>query len=173
VADILEVIKSRRSTRAFKPEQISRNQLEQILEAGAWAPSGNGFQGWHFCALHNAEKVARLAKLIRITLQLDDSYCFYGAPTLIIVSYLRRHPHAWLDGSAAVENMLLAAQALDLGSCWINQLRSCCDEPAIRALLTEFGVPDKHMVIASVALGYIAEPTAPKPRKEGIINIIE
>ena len=44
MADILEVIKSRRSTRAFKPEQISRNQLEQILEAGAWAPSGNGFQ---------------------------------------------------------------------------------------------------------------------------------
>ena len=173
MADILELIKTRRSTRSFTPEQISRNQLEQILEAGAWAPSGNSFQGWHFCALYNKEQVARLARLIRDTLQLEDNYCFYGAPTLIIVSYLKRHPHAWLDGAAAVENMLLAAHGLGLGSCWINQLRSCCDEPDIRSLLTEFGVPDKHMVIASVALGHIAEPTPPKPRKERIINIIE
>ena len=108
MADILELIKTRRSTRSFTPEQISRNQLEQILEAGAWAPSGNSFQGWHFCALYNKEQVARLARLIRDTLQLEDNYCFYGAPTLIIVSYLKRHPHAWLDGAAAVENMLLA-----------------------------------------------------------------
>lgn len=173
MADVLEVIKNRRSTRSFRPEQISRDQLEQILEAGAWAPSGKGFQGWHFCALHNVEQVARLAGVIRKALGLEGNYCFYGAPTLVIVSYLKDHSHAWLDGSAAVENMLLAAQALDLGSCWINQLRNCCDEPEVRALLDEFGVPDNHMVIACVALGYIAEPTPPKPRKEGIINIVE
>lgn len=170
---ILEVIKTRRSTRAFLPEQISRNELEQILEAGAWAPSGNAFQGWHFCALHNQEQVARLAAVIRDALPVDEDYNFYGAPTVIIVSYLKRHPHAWLDGSAAVENMLLAAQGLGLGSCWINQLRNCCDEPPVRALLNEFGVPEKHMVIACVALGHIAEPTEPKPRKEGVINIVE
>lgn len=173
MADILEVIKTRRSTRAFLPEQINRVQLEQILEAGAWAPSGNGFQGWHFSALYNAEKVARLAKAVRHALPVSPDYDFYGAPTLIIVSYLKKHPHAWLDGSAAVENMLLAAHGLGLGSCWINQVRNCCDEPEVRALLNEFGVPDKHMVIACVALGHIAEPTPPKPRKDGIINIVE
>jgi len=173
MADILEVIKARRSTRAFCPEQIDRAQLEQILEAGAWAPSGSGFQGWHFCALYNTEKVARLAEAVRNALPVAQDYNFYGAPTLIIVSYLKKHPHAWLDGSAAVENMLLAAQGLGLGSCWINQVRNCCDEPAVRALLNEFGVPDKHMVIACVALGHIAEPTPPKPRKEGVINIVE
>ena len=57
--NVFEVIKDRRSTRAFKPEQIERADLEQILEAGSWAPSGKGFQGWHFCALHNQEKVSQ------------------------------------------------------------------------------------------------------------------
>lgn len=171
--NVFEVIKDRRSTRAFKPEQIERADLEQILEAGSWAPSGKGFQGWHFCALHSVEKVGRLAAAIRAALQLPESYCFYGAPTLVIVSYLREHPHAWLDGAAAVQNMLLAAEGLGLGSCWINQLRVCCDDPAVRPLLTELGVPENHLVIACVALGQIAQPTAPKPRAEGIINIVE
>ena len=67
--NVFEVIKDRRSTRAFKPEQIERADLEQILEAGSWAPSGKGFQGWHFCALHNQEKVSQLAAAIRTALQ--------------------------------------------------------------------------------------------------------
>lgn len=171
--EIFEVIKNRRSTRAFTGEQISRKELEQILEAGAWAPSGMGYQGWHFCAVHNADKVAELAAAVRRAAGLPESYCFYGAPCLVTVSYERDYPHAWLDGAAAVENMLLAAEALGLGSCWINQLRNACDSPELRPLLTQLGVPEDHMVIASVALGHIAQPTQPKPRKEGVINIVE
>ena len=171
--EFFEVIKSRRSTRDFTPEQLTRAELAQILEAGCWAPSGKGYQGWHFCAVHNADKVAELAAAVRRALGLPDSYCFYGAPSLVIVSYERDYDHAWLDGSAAVENMLLAAEALDLGSCWINQLRVACDSPELRPLLTKLGVPEGHMVIASIALGHIKTPTAPKPRKEGVVNIVE
>jgi nitroreductase len=173
MTDVLQVIKNRRSTRAFTAEQITRAELEQILEAGAWAPSGRGYQGWHFTAIHNAEKVQELAAAVRAALGLADGYRFYGAPSFIIVSYERDYEHAWLDGSAAVENMLLEAEALGLGSCWINQVRVGCDKPELRAVLTALGVPEDHMVIASIALGHIDKPTEPKPRKEGVINIVE
>lgn len=81
--------------------------------------------------------------------------------------------HAFLDGSAAIQTMLLAAQSLGLSTCWINQLRPLTDDPAIRPLLTQLGVPEDYIVIGSIALGYAAKETAPAPRKEGIINIIE
>ena len=101
------------------------------------------------------------------------SYNFYGAPCHIIVSYKRDEMHAFLDGSAAIQTMLLAAQSLGLSTCWINQLRPLTDDPAIRPLLTQLGVPEDYIVIGSIALGYAAKETAPAPRKEGIINIIE
>ncbi|MBQ3198963.1 MAG: nitroreductase [Firmicutes bacterium] len=170
---VLDVIKKRRSTRAFLPQQISREELTAILEAGCWAPTGHGHQGWHFTALYNADVVGKLAAAVRQELNLPDTYCFYGAPCLIIVSYEREYEHAWLDGSAAIQNLLLAAESLGIESCWINQVRQTCDAPAMRRLLTELGVPTDHVVIGSVALGHGAAVTAPKPRKEGVVNIVE
>lgn len=170
---VLEVIKSRRSTRAFTDQPVSKDEVAAILEAGAWAPSGHGHQGWHFSALINPEKTAELAAAVRTSLELPEAYCFYGAPCHIIISYQADHPHAWLDGSAAVQNMLLAAESLGLSACWINQIRVCCDDPAVRALLTEYGIPEDHLVIASIALGHGAAVTPAKPRKEDVITIVE
>lgn len=170
---VLETIKNRRSTRAFTDQPVTRAELDAILSAGCWAPSGHGHQGWHFSALTTAEHTARMAAAVRTALDLPESYCFYGAPCHIIVSYEAAHQHAWLDGTAAVENMLLAAESLGLAACWINQIRVCCDDPAVRALLTEYGIPQDHTVIASIALGHGAAITAPKPRREGVITIVE
>ncbi len=170
---VLEAIKSRRSTRAFTAEPVDRTELAAILEAGSWAPSGRSYQGWHFSALNTPKETARLAAAVRQALDLPETYCFYNAPCHIIVSYEASHQHAWLDGTAAVENMLLAAESLGLAACWINQIRVCCDNPTVRSLLTEFGIPEDHMVIASIALGHGAETPAPKPRKEGVITIID
>ena len=72
-----------------------------------------------------------------------------------------------------MENLLLMATELGLGSCWINQIRECCDDPKVRALLTEYGVPEDHIVICSAAIGYIAKETPAKPRKEGIVSFVE
>ena len=100
-------------------------------------------------------------------------YNFYGAPVNIIISYQRGEHHAFVDGAAAMENLLLMATELGLGSCWINQLRETCDIPSVRALLTEYGVPKDHIVICSAAVGYIAKETPAKPRREGTVTFTE
>jgi len=171
MAELMEIIKSRRSTRAFKPELPPREQIMQLVEAAEWAPSGMGKYLWHFTVVYNREKSLQLARAIADVDNRGPEYNFYGAPVNIIVSYKRDEHHAFLDGSAAMENMLLMATELGLGSCWINQVRECCDKPSVRELLTEYGVPEDHIVVCSAAVGYIKRETPPKPRKEGVVSI--
>ena len=112
----------------------------------------------------------------RAVAQADNrgpNYNFYGAPCHIIVSYQRDEVHAFPDGSAAIQTMLLAAQSLGIATCWINQLRPLTDDPAIRPLLTQYGIPENHIVIGSIALGYAETETQPQPRKAHTITIIE
>ena len=157
MSNLMEVIKSRRSTRAFKSELPPKDQIMQIVEAAEWAPSGMGKYLWHFTVIYNAEKSLKLAR----------------APVNIIISYKRDEHHALVDGAAAMENLLLMATELGLGSCWINQLRETCDVPEVRALLTEYGVPEDHIVVCSAAIGYIEKETPAKPRHEGLVSITE
>lgn len=171
--EVLSAIHARRSTRAFTDQQVSRADLETILEAGQWAPSGMSKQAWHFSAIHNAEKCLALAHTISAVDNRGPDYNFYGAPCHIIVSYKRDEIHAYPDACAAIQNMMLAAQSLGLGTCWINQLRPLTDDPTIRPLLTSYEIPEDHMVIGSIALGYIAKETPARPRKENTITIIE
>lgn len=170
---VLENIKARRSTRAFTEEQITREELDVLLEAAVWAPTGMNKQLWHFVGLRSAEKNLELARAVAAADNRGPEYNFYGAPASIIVCYKADEKHFLPDGSAAVENILLAATSLGLGSCWINQLRETCNDPAVRALLTSYGVPADYDVVASVALGHIAKETPAKPRREGVISIVE
>ena len=170
---VMETILARRSTRAFTDEQLTREELDTLLKAAVWAPSGMGKQLWHFVGIRNAEKNLELARAVAAADNRGPEYNFYGAPASILVCYKRDELHAFLDGSAALQNILLAAESLGLGSCWINQLRNVCDEPAVRALLTSYGVPEDYIVIGSAALGHIAKATPAKPRREGVISIIE
>ena len=173
MSEIMKVIKERRSTRAFKPAQVPLETVEQIVEAGTWAPSGNGTQNWHFTVIHSAEKCLELARAVAKADNRGPDYNFYGAPTHIIVSCPRDSVHAYLDGGAAMQNILLTAHAAGVGSCWINQVRAVCNTPEIRVMLHAYGVPDNHDVVGSVALGYIAKETSAKPRHEGLVTIVE
>ena len=140
MSNLMEVIKSRRSTRAFKSELPPKDQIMQIVEAAEWAPSGMGKYLWHFTVIYNAEKSLKLARAVAEADNRGPEYNFYGAPVNIIISYKRDEHHTLVDGAAAMENLLLMATELGLGSCWINQLRETCDVPEVRALLTEYGV---------------------------------
>lgn len=173
MSEIIKVIKERRSTRAFKPAQLPMDVIDKIIEAGTWAPSGMGKQDWHFTIVHNAVKAEQLYKAVGKAGNRGESYSFYGAPTIIITSAPRDNHNAFLDAGACVQNMLLAAQSLGVGSCWINQVRDCCNDAQVRALLHEYGVPDEHLVTATVALGYIAKETPAKPRHDGLVTICE
>ena len=128
---------------------------------------------WHFTVIYNAEKSLKLARAVAEADNRGPEYNFYGAPVNIIISYKRDEHHALVDGAAAMENLLLMATELGLGSCWINQVRDQCDVPAVRALLTEYGTPEDHIVTCSAAIGYIAKETQPHERREGVCNIVK
>ena len=184
--EVLNNIKNRRSIRSYTDQQVNAENLNLILEAATYAPSGMNFQTWHFTAIQNAEilhtlndKVKRaFAKSEDPHLQErghSDSYCcYYHAPTLIIVS---NEPTRWwapMDGACAMENIFLAAKSLGIDSCWINQVGQTCDDPEVRAFLTELGIPESHKVYGCAALGYAPADFQLKDKqiKEGLITWI-
>ena len=189
--EILNCIHERRSTRRFTDKQISSEQLDALLDAAIWAPSGSNSQSWLFTAIQKKDVLLHLNELVREGFQHwvpDDDYpaklaikkvsqkesfnFYHQAPTLIIASNLPNYENAMADCALALENIFLAAQSLRLGSCYINQLHWLRDDPGVRGYLFELGIPKEHTICSSAAVGFIAlESTAPI-RKEGTIHII-
>lgn len=171
--EVLENILTRRSIRSFKDEQIKDEDLEMILKAGTYAPSGMNRQSWKFTALQNKEKIQQLAKVIREALGRDESYNMYNPVTIILVSNDKDNTNGLADSSCALENIFLMANSLGIGSCWINQLKTICDEPEVRKLLNELEIPKNHIVWGMAALGYAADAPKEHTIKEGTIKIIK
>ena len=95
----------------------------------------------------------------------------YQPEILIIPSNQRDNPHGKEDNACAMENIFLAAHSLGIGSVWINQLQGICDEPAIRRILTSFGVPADHVVYGMAALGYAADTKEDKERTGKVVYV--
>ena len=170
--EILNAIASRRSCRAYKPEQITAEELEAVTTAGTWAATAMGRQSPVMVAVQDKETLAELSRLNAAVMGTQNDP-FYGAPTAVLVLGEKNNPNGVQDASLVMGNLLLAASGIGLGSCWINQLRETCDVPEVRALLTEYGVPEDHIVVCSAAIGYIEKETPAKPRHEGLVSITE
>ncbi|MBR0596991.1 nitroreductase family protein [Sinanaerobacter chloroacetimidivorans] len=189
---ILENIMTRRSIRKFRSEQITDQELQDILLAGSYAPSGMGLQTWKFTAIQGRDAMQKVNESIRQALlsipvtaethpyvasliekAKDETADFlYHAPTYIIVSNLKDSGNAMPDSALAIGNMMLAAHSLGVGSCWLNQLPGLTHMPVIRQLLNELDIPENHIIYGTVVLGYPAdEPNPAAPRKD-VINII-
>ena len=123
---IIENLLTRRSTRAFLQKEIPDNELNEILQAAIYAPSGMGKQTWKFTVLCNQEKIQQLAELIGRKLG-RKGYDMYRPQVLIIPSNQKENPHGMEDNACALENIFLAAHSFGIGSVWINQLRTLCD----------------------------------------------
>lgn len=185
--EVLETVKARRSVRVYDKKQVPSEDLNAILEAATYAPSGMHYETWHFTAVRNAAKLEELNNRIKGAFAKSDDKrlqerghsetycCYYHAPSLVIVSNDPTQWWAGMDCACAIENMFLAARSLGIGSCWINQLGTTCDDPEVRAYLTSLGVPENHKVYGCVALGYQAEGVSLKEKtvKEGTITIVE
>lgn len=169
---IMENILTRRSIRAFNEKPIPREELEQILKAAAYAPSGMNRQTWQFTAIVNQDKIKTLAGLIEKLLD-RKGYNFYKANTIVLTSNLKESRWAKEDNACALENMFLAAHSFGIGSVWINQLQEICDEVEIRSFLREVGIPDEHNVFGIAALGYAEKEPSQAVDKKGIIKIVE
>ena len=172
--NVIEAIKTRRSTRKFKARPVEMEKLQQIVEAGRFGPTGGNAQGNHFFVISKIETLMVLKELVQnafakmelrddlykslknsITLSRKGHYSFsYNAPVLIVVANKKDYGNNMADVACAVENMMLAANELDLGSCYINQLKWLNEEPSIRGYLGTLGLKDDERVYASVAIGY-------------------
>ena len=170
--EVMKNILTRRSVRAFNEQDIPRKALDQILQAGLYAPSGMNKQTWQFTAIVNREKIQELAKLIEKALG-RKGYNFYNPSVIILVSNERESNWGKEDSACALENIFLAAHSFGIGSVWINQLKDICDEPEIRNYLQEIGVPENHLVYGIAALGYAATEVNQEVHKKGIVKIVE
>lgn len=164
--EALEVLKNRRSIRRFQPRQITDAELNAVCEAGTYAPTGKGTQGVQIVAVQTPEYVAAVDALNAKVLGTPDAHPYYGAPTILLVFETAECLTHTLDGAAVCTNLLNAAYAAGLGSCWINRCKEMFELPEGKELLKKWGLPETLAGVASVALGYAdcAQPQ-PKPRK--------
>lgn len=171
--EVLQNILTRRSIRSFKEEQIKDEELDLILQAGVYAPSGMNKQSWQFTVVQNKEKIELLAKVVREVLGRDAGYNFYAPPTLIMLSNDKDNTNGLADCACALENIFLMANSLGIGSCWINQLKTICDKKEVREVLNSFGIPENHIVWGIASIGYPADTTKVHERKDGVIKFVK
>lgn len=174
--ETLKTILNRRSTRSYKKQQINEEELKAIIEAGLYAPSAMNQQSWHFTVIQKKETINKINEDCKAAMQKSgskDLNLFYEAPTLIIVSGDEKAIAPQNDGSLALGNMLLAAESLNIGSCWIHAVRTLSSTEEGRKLIKDLNIPEGYTIVASAVFGYkAAESSAPKPRKDGTVNII-
>ena len=172
--EALELIRTRRSTRAYSDKPVKNELLEQLLEAGRYAPSGGNSQTTHFIVIENKEVLAELAELVQqefakmeatpgmyrsmassITRSKAGGYVFhYNAPVLILTANQADYSNNIADCSCALENMMIMGNALDLGTCWINQLKWLNENEVITEYLKNLGLEENERVYAALAVGY-------------------
>jgi nitroreductase len=159
--DAMEALRTRRSIRSYSDEPVTREQLEAIIDAGRLAATGRGVEPWEFVVITDPKTRAQLAEL-----------CDYGkfissAPACIVV--LCRDTKYYLeDGCAATQNILVAARAQGLGSCWVAGDK----KPYAPKIVKLSGAPDEYKLISLVAVGHMAEGHPPRRGKRELEEVI-
>lgn len=163
--EVLKAIKERRSIRRYKADMVPQELIDQVIEAGLWAASGKSTQCPIIVAVTNKELRDKLSK-INAEIMGVKSDPFYGAPVVLIVLADKAVPNHVYDGSLSLGNMMLAAHALGLGSCWINRARQEFEMPEWKEFLKELGIEGEYEGIGHCILGYADGNEPPMiPRK--------
>ena len=172
--EALEAILTRRSTRKYKDDIPDRKLIEKVIEAGRYGPSGSNSQNTHFIVFTERQILTAMADLVKeefskmeadqdtyvslkhsINASKNGNYVFhYNAPVFVVVANKKGYGNAMADSACALENMMIAANALDLGSCWINQLHWLDDNEAIRSFMRPYGLDDNETITGGLILGY-------------------
>lgn len=167
--EFLDMLLTRRSVRAYKPDPVPTALLEEVLRAGTYAPTGGGRQSPVLVAVTDKAARDEISRL-NAAVMGKDTDPYYGAPVLVL-ALADPASSTWVeDASCALENMMLAAHALGLGSVWVHREREIFDSEAGKALLRAWGLPETLRGVGSIALGYASgSAPAPAPRKDGYI----
>jgi len=178
--ETIRIIKQRRSVRNFEEKQISDEELTTIVEAGVYAPSGSGQieEYTHFCVIQNKEILDRINSIskefatqtkIPHLIELGENVefnCLYGAPTLIIISYNINWIQPETDCAAVTQNMLLAAESIGLGGCWLYFPLQAFMSGQEKELLMELQIPEYYKPNQSIIIGYKKDKKIEKIRRE-------
>lgn len=173
--EVLKAIKERRSIRRFKSEMPGKETIEEIVEAGLYAPNGKGLQATISLVVTNKELREKLRvannQIGGFSKDLDP---FFGAPVIIIVLAKKDNPNCRYDGALVMGNMLLAAHALGLGGIWINRARQEFETDEFKDILKDLGIEGEWEGIGHCAIGYIdGEVPEAEPRKDGRVYYID
>ena len=172
--EALEAIISRRSTRKYSDRMPEKELIEKVIEAGRYAPSGGNSQTTHFIIFTEPAQLKELADLVQeefakmeftkgmyasmrnsIFASKRGNYIFhYNAPVFIVTANKKTYGNAMADSACALENMMVAANALDLGSCWINQLHWLDENENVRRYMMEHGLTEEETITGGLILGY-------------------
>ncbi len=168
--ETIKSIISRRSIKKFKSDSIPQEMIDLILEAGTYAPTGLNKQSPIIIAVTNKEIRDKLSKLnARVVGMSEDMDPFYNAPVVLIVLADKSIPTYIYDGSVVIENMLLAAHSLGLGSCWIHRAKESFESEEGKQLLKELSIEGNYEGIGNCIIGYPDITPITRPRKEKYI----
>ena len=183
--ETIKSIMERRSVRKFKPQQITEQELDCILNCGLNAPSARNTQNWHFTVIQNADLISRMNEKTKERIPpetaaflkerhggREDYSVFYNAPTLIIVSGEAGNEYTDFNCGYATQNMCLAAQSLGVASIVIGMVRLLFRTPEADEYIKEFNIPNGYRPLYAVCFGYAdMQPETPE-RLEGKVNYI-
>ena len=163
--ETLKTLKARRSCRKYLPRQVETDALDQILEAGTYAPTGMNRQAPVIVAVQDKETRDKIAKLNAAVMGSENDP-FYGAPTVLVVladPAVRTYLH---DGALVMGNLMNAAHAVGVDSCYIFRAKEVFETEAGKAMLRQWGIPENFVGIGNCILGYGEEggirPASPR-----------
>ncbi|MBM3163610.1 MAG: nitroreductase family protein [Chlorobi bacterium] len=186
--ETIATILRRRSVRGFRPDPVGEAELAEMLEAARYAPTAMNQQPWHFTAIRNPELLRKLeencktafllsnVQALREVAKQEGFSVFYHAPLMVIISGDPGAIAAQYDCTLAMENMMLAAASLGIGSCWTHAVMMYHATEKGRAIFRELGVifPEGYQPYAAAVFGWPAEPypEAP-PRNTDCVTIMD
>lgn len=171
--ETMKNLETRRSIRNFNDKPVPKEILQQIVEAGTYAPTGMGKQSPIILAITNKKILDELRKQ-NASVMGRDCDPFYGASVVLLVVADKSVPTAVYDGSCVIDNMLNAAWSLGVGSIWIHRAKEEVESDFGKKLLADTGVVGDYIGVGHVALGYFdGENPQPKPRKENYVVWVE
>lgn len=173
--ETMKVLETRRSCRNFKPDMVSEEELQEIVKAGTYAPTGMGKQSPLIIAVTNKELRDRLAEENRKIGGWNEGFDpFYGAPVILIVLADRTCRTHVYDGSLVMGNLMNAAESLGVASIWIHRAKEEFDSEFGKKILTDLEIEGDYEGIGHCALGYAAEePKDAAARKENYVYYIK
>lgn len=170
--ETLKILETRRSCRKFKPDMISEEDLNAVIRAGTFAPTGKNLQSPIIIAITNKELRDKISEENRKIGGWSEGFDpFYGAPVILIVLADKSVPTYIYDGSLLMGNLMNAAKSLGLGSIWIHRAKQEFESDFGKKILSDLGIKGDFEGIGHVALGYAAEGGEAKvtPRKENYV----